>query len=147
MIRHNRKRRFIYAVTVLSLLSALITCLAIMLSHAVNAESAASSNEALPKVIEPAQVIHSKVIHRSIIEQLSVIERDASGYLPATLTQLSNTADNNPDALVTEARYIGEITTTNGQRYSLDIELLQIAGEWFDLPFTLTPINNNGETS
>jgi len=77
--------------------------------------------------------IHSQVIHRAIIEQLSLIEGQGTGYKATTLQCTSSSIDNDPT-------YIGEITSTSNTHYDIEAELLIAGSEVIPVYIDLTLI-------
>lgn len=133
-------KRFIYTFGFVASVATVAGVLIALLIHATPAEITESS----PKVNGD---IHSKVIHREIIKQLSTIEGTGTGYLAATLRRalpdMSNISIDSTNVSVDDFPYIGIITSTSGRRYHLEAELLNVADEVIPVYIGLTPVEED----
>ena len=134
MKTHHSYKRFLSALYALCAAVLIIAIAATGVSHIVSADDES------PAPVNPDQAIHSSAVHQAILEQLLVIEIGSTGYRPATLLKQPTVGAISPDALVKEARYLGEITSNSGKRYALDIELLQIVDQVVPVAVTLNLI-------
>ena len=133
-------KRFIYAFGFIASVVVVAGVSVALLTNAITIEN----TEASPKLNTD---IHSKVIHRSIINQLLQIEGDGTGYLATTLHRVLPSIDGSTsdplDVLGDDIPYTGDITSTSGARYQVEAELLTAGDEVIPVYIELTLIEED----
>ena len=133
-------KRFFYAFGFVASVVVIVGTSVALLTNAVTIKN----TEASPKLNTD---IHSKVIHRAIINQLLQIEGDGTGYLAATLHRVLPSINDSTidplDVLGDDIPYVGDITSTSGARYQVEAELLTAGDEVIPVYIGLTLIEED----